>query len=206
MPIRVKICGITLYDDARTAANLGADALGFIFHPASPRYIAPSAAREIIGKLPPFVSKVGVFVDRNVRDVIEIARASGVDTIQLHGSETPNMCDRIPYPVIKAFSVDTETDLSLLDEYRVSGFLLDTWDKRLKGGTGRTFDWSVAEPASRTHDTIILAGGLGPTNVKEAIEQVLPYGIDVNSGVEIRPGVKNPKKMSHVISIVKGRE
>ncbi len=203
MHVRIKICGITRYDDARIAANLGVDALGFIFHPKSPRYIEPFAAREIIRQLPPFVSRVGVFVNTPEATIIEIAHEAGLDTIQLHGDEPPEVADRLPFPAVKAFSIRPDSDLSILDEYRVAGYLLDTWDESVRGGSGRTFDWRVAERAARLHP-IILAGGLGPTNIREALDFVNPYGVDVNSGVEISPGIKNPAKMKDVITLVKG--
>lgn len=203
MPVKIKVCGITQYEDARIASNLGVDALGFIFYPQSPRYISPSDAREIILRLPPFVSRVGVFVNEPTESIIEIAREAMLDTVQLHGEESAEECLALPYPVVKSFSVDTHSDLSLLEAYPVSGYLLDTWDARKRGGTGKTFDWKVAERACRTYHRVILAGGLGPTNIREALETVHPYAVDVNSGVEIKPGIKNPHKMREVIGIVK---
>jgi phosphoribosylanthranilate isomerase len=203
MPVRIKICGITRFEDARVAVSLGVDALGFIFHPPSPRYISPQAARRIIRELPPLVTKVGVFVNESAERIAEVVAQSGVDCVQLHGDETPDECECLQLPVIKAFSIAPGADLSVLDAYSVSAFLLDTWDGGLRGGTGRTFDWTLAEKAARTHDAVILAGGLGPTNIKEALDMVRPYGVDVNSGVEISPGVKNPQKMRDVVAIVK---
>ena len=203
MHVRIKICGITRYEDARIAANLGVDALGFIFHPASPRYVHPSAVREIVRQLPPFVSRVGIFVNASESAMSETAQVAGLDTIQLHGDESPACAERLPLPVIKAFSIRSDSDLSILDTYRVAGYLLDTWDESVRGGSGKTFDWGIAEKAARSYTTI-LAGGLGPTNIREALDAVNPYGVDVNSGVEISPGVKNPAKMKDVISLVKG--
>ncbi|MBD3343532.1 MAG: phosphoribosylanthranilate isomerase [Chitinivibrionales bacterium] len=203
MSVRIKICGITQYEDARIAASLGADALGFIFYPKSPRYISPVAAKEIITKLPPLISKVGVFVNEPAETIMAITQESGIDTIQLHGTEPPEFCKYFPLPVIKAFSIDSNADITLLEKYDVSGFLLDTWDKTLRGGTGKTFDWAIAEKTCRKYPNIILAGGLGPTNIAEALENVMPYAVDVNSGVEIKPGIKNPKKLKDTIGIVK---
>ncbi|MFP4013338.1 MAG: phosphoribosylanthranilate isomerase [Chitinispirillaceae bacterium] len=203
MPIRIKICGITRYEDARVAANLGVDALGFIFYPKSPRYISPENASDIIRKLPPFVTKVGVFVNEESGHVMEVAGNAGLDTVQLHGDESPEYCAQLRMPVVKSFSVAPNSDLSLLSAYDVSGFLLDTWSSEKRGGTGTTFDWSVAVKACNLYKSVILAGGLGPSNVLEAIENVRPFAVDVNSGVEISPGVKNPYKMREVISIVK---
>ncbi|NLG17598.1 MAG: phosphoribosylanthranilate isomerase [Fibrobacter sp.] len=203
MSIRVKICGITRYEDARIAVSLGVDALGFIFHEGSPRNIKPSAAREITSQLPPFVSRVGVFVNQDLRTVVSIAQAAGIDTIQLHGSESPELCSQLPYPVIKAFSIRADSDLSLLQTYKTAGFLLDTWHQQMYGGTGSTFDWQIAQRACSQFDNIILAGGLNPANLEEALSSVHPFGIDLNSGVEVKPGIKNPVKMREAIRIVK---
>jgi phosphoribosylanthranilate isomerase len=204
--MRIKICGITRYEDARTAANLGADALGFIFYSKSPRYISPTNAAEITKKLPPFVSRVGVFVDEDPQRVLDVARIAGIDTIQLHGNETPEYCASIPLPVIKVFSIRDNFDVSIIQAYKnvnVAGILLDTWDSERRGGSGNTFDWSVALKVCDKSDKVILSGGLGPSNIREAIDTVRPYAVDVNSGVEISPGVKSPYKMRDVISIVR---
>jgi phosphoribosylanthranilate isomerase len=203
MRVKLKICGMTRFEDARIAANLGVDALGFIFYPKSPRFVSAEQAASIISKLPPFISKVGVFVDQDLETVIAIARAAGIDTVQLHGSESPAYCESIPFPVIKAFSIRPDSDLSRLSSYNVAGFLLDTWSAEMKGGTGNTFDWSLAIRACAMYKSIILAGGLGPTNIAEALDVVKPFAVDVNSGVEISPGVKNPHKMRDVMSVVK---
>lgn len=206
MSVRIKICGITRYEDAKTAEGLGVDAIGFVFYKKSPRYIAPEDAAAIIRQLPPFVSRVGVFVDEEIDRVVAIARATGVDTVQLHGTESPRYCSKVPFPVIKAFSVEPNTDISLLGQYQVSGFLLDTWASGLRGGTGRTFDWSIARAACIKYDRVILAGGLNPTNIEEALETVQPYGIDISSGVEIKPGIKNPRKMRDAVQVVRAWE
>jgi len=206
MTIRIKICGITRWEDARAAAGLGVDALGFIFYQKSPRYITPDAASAIIRQLPPFVSRVGVFVDEEIEKATAIARATGIDTIQLHGSESPRYCARVPLPVIKAFSIDLSSDLTLLRQYQVAGFLLDTWAGERRGGTGKTFDWSIARTATTRYRNVILAGGLNPQNIEEAISTVLPYGVDINSGVEIKPGIKNPRKIRDVVQIIRAWE
>jgi phosphoribosylanthranilate isomerase len=203
MPVKVKICGITQYEDAKTAVSVGVDALGFIFYPKSPRYIHPSKAHEIIKRLPPFVAKVGVFVNSDASAVMTAVQQSGVDTVQLHGNEPPEFCRKLPMTVIKAFPVGKDFDPAILDEYPVSGFLLDTWSDAVPGGTGRTFDWSIAKSATQYHHNIILAGGLGPTNIAEALETVQPYAVEFNSGVEIKPGIKNPRKMLAAVEIVK---
>jgi len=200
---KIKICGITRYEDARIAAGLGVDALGFIFYPKSPRYIAPADAREIIRKLPAFVTKVGIFVNEPTHRVVEIAHEAQIGAVQLHGNESPEQVAEMPLPVIKAFGVDQQFDLRILDEYKVSSFLLDTWADGSSGGTGKVFDWRTASRATLKSTPLILAGGLGPSNLSEALEQVHPYAVDVNSGVEISPGRKNPRKMRDAIRIVR---
>jgi len=202
--MRIKICGITRYEDARAAVGLGVDALGFIFAPQSPRYISPTDAAEIIRRLPPFVSRVGVFVDEDPYQVVGVARMAGIDTLQLHGSESPQYCESMPMPVVKAFSVKDDFDIKAISPYKtIAGVLLDTWDPERKGGSGRPFDWTVAVEACRKYDKLILSGGLSAVNIKNAIETVCPYAVDVNSGVEVGPGVKNLQKMREVVSIVK---
>lgn len=206
MPVRIKICGITRWEDARIAASLGVDAIGFIFYDKSPRYIAPEEAALIIKQLPPFVSRVGVFVDEDPQRVIAASRLSGIDTIQLHGTESPRYCHAMPMPVIKAFSIEPSSDLALLEQYHVSGLLLDTWASGRRGGTGKTFDWTIAQNACTKYDHVILAGGLNPANIEEALETVHPYGIDISSGVEIKPGIKNPRKMRDAVQAVRAWE
>jgi phosphoribosylanthranilate isomerase len=203
MPIKVKICGITQFEDAKVAVSVGVDALGFIFYPKSPRYIHPQKANEIIKRLPPFIAKVGVFVNSNASSIMTAVEQSGIDTVQLHGSEPPELCQKLSMTLIKAFSIGKDFDPAVLDQYQVNGFLLDTWSESLAGGTGRTFDWTIAKTIARYHHNIILAGGLGPTNIVEALETVQPYGVEFNSGVEIKPGIKNPRKMRDAVEIVK---
>lgn len=200
--IRIKICGITQYEDARTAVSLGVDALGFVFYSGSPRYIPPHAAREIIRKLPPFVSKVGVFVNETAQRIASVIAQSGIDTVQLHGDETPEFAASIECAVVKAFGVKPGFDVSTLARYEVSGYLLDTWSEA-RGGSGTTFDWSIARRATQLHSNIILAGGLNPSNVREALDNVVPYAVEFNSGVEIKPGVKNQYKMRDAIAAVR---
>jgi phosphoribosylanthranilate isomerase len=203
MPVKLKICGITRLEDARIAANLGADGLGFIFYPKSPRYITPANARAIIDTLPPFVTRVGVFVDQTPEEIMAIVNVAGVNAVQLHGAEPPEIARRLPLPVIKAFGVQHGFNLGVLADYPVAACLLDTWDTTLAGGTGKSFDWSVARQAVDSGATVILAGGLGPSNLTEALGVVRPYAVDVNSGVEVRPGEKNPNKIRDVITIIK---
>jgi phosphoribosylanthranilate isomerase len=201
---RIKICGITRVEDAVAAVRLGVDALGFIFVKTSPRYITPIKAAEIIRKLPPFVSKVGVFVNEDRNLALDSSRTAGVDVVQLHGDEPPEYCAGFPMPIIKVFSVGTDFDPSVIGRYAVAGYLLDTWDPKRRGGSGNTFDWSIAAKACGMHGAVILSGGLGPLNIREAIEAAHPYAVDLNSGVEVSPGVKDHDKIKAVVSIVKG--
>jgi len=203
MPVKIKICGITQYEDAKIAVSLGVDALGFIFYPKSPRCIHPLDAREIIRRLPPFVSKVGVFADDDASTIMNIVNKTGIDTVQLHGNEPPSICEQLPVTLIKAFPVGPGFDLSSFEKYKVNGYLLDTWSESQHGGTGKTFDWSIANSAIQKFRTIILAGGLGPTNICEALDAVHPYAVEFNSGVEIKPGIKNPHKMREAVTLVK---
>ena len=196
MPTRVKICGITHLEDAEHAVELGAAALGFNFYPPSPRYVAPSAAVEIIRQLPPFVMPVGVFADETLAEhVATVAREAGVAAVQLHGPGLPTMNGPLGgFPVILAVAVGKDFRPEGLSRFRASAFLLDTVDPNLLGGTGKTFDWSLAREAKH-FGTLILAGGLTPENVAQAIREVRPYAVDVASGVESAPGVKDAAKL-----------
>ncbi len=191
---RVKICGITTSRDASLALRAGADALGFNFHPPSPRFCSPSLARRIILRLPRRILCVGVFVDRPIADVLKIARFANLQILQLHGSETPATIARLArhFPVIKAFPAAPGFRLSRLAEFpSASAFLLDGFHPARPGGTGRTFDWRLARRARR-FGPILLAGGLSPSNVARAIRVASPFAVDVSSGVESRPGRKDP--------------
>lgn len=199
--VRIKVCGLTSYNDALLAEELGADALGFIFA-ESPRRLEPQAAREIIAALPPFVHKVGVFVDADFESVIKTIDICGLSAVQLHGSETPEFCRRMPVPVIKSFSVGSDFDLNRVREYQVSAFLLDTYDPHVKGGTGKVFDWHIAKLAS-SMGKMVLSGGLDPDNVIEAVENVKPYAVDVCSGVESSPGIKDHDRLRSFIKRVR---
>jgi phosphoribosylanthranilate isomerase len=193
--IHVKICGITNHDDAQAAVEAGADALGFVFYPPSPRHIPPEQAARIIQKLPPFVTTVGLFVDVALETVNDLAARCRFDRIQLHGGETPAFCRRVTQPVIKAFRVKNAESLDDLPSYEVSAYLLDAYvEGGLPGGTGAPFCWELAAWA-KTYGPVILAGGLTPDNVAMAIEQTRPYGVDVSSGVESAPGLKDHRKI-----------
>lgn len=194
--VRIKICGITNLEDALLAAELGANALGFIFFAKSPRSVAPEAAREIIRRLPPFVVTVGVFVDEDAAVVEDLAARAGLDWVQLHGQETPDYCRNLSRRVMKAFRIKDENSLKGLAPYRgaVQAFLLDTYKKGQTGGTGETFDWELARQA-QDYGPIVLAGGLTPDNVAQAIATARPQAVDVASGVEAVPGKKDPDKL-----------
>ena len=187
--VRVKICGVTRLEDALAAARLGADAIGFNFWPRSKRLIPPAAAGEIVRRLPPEVATFGVFVDPSRDELLAALAASGVSAAQLHGDEPPALCLGLPVPVVKALRVGDGRDLAALASYEVRAFLLDAPSAGY-GGSGATFDWSLAEAAAR-EVPVLLAGGLGPGNVAEAVRQVRPLGVDVASGVETSPGVKD---------------
>jgi phosphoribosylanthranilate isomerase len=196
MPTRVKICGITRAEDALLAAELGAAALGFNFYPKSPRAIAPAAAAQIIRTLPPFVVPVGIFADEaDGNHFLAVAEQAGVRALQIHGPRLPDLDTlRERYPLILAVSVGADFQVSSLGEIKASAYLLDGFDPQLRGGTGKTFDWTIARKAM-AYGPIIVAGGLKPENVGEAIRQAKPYAVDVASGVEASPGVKDFEKL-----------
>lgn len=191
MRTRVKICGITNSKDADAAVESGADALGFIFYSGSPRHIEPEKAAEIIGTLPPFVTAVGVFVDETLEGIKKAVSESGVTCVQLHGSETPEFCESVGGSVIKAFRIKGLSDIEPIAKYRAGAYLLDTFKAGVPGGTGKTFDWEIALEAKKL-GRIILSGGLNPENVLDAVRHVNPYAVDVSSGVEKSPGIKDP--------------
>jgi phosphoribosylanthranilate isomerase len=204
MRIRVKICGITNWKDAEIAIDAGADALGFNFYAKSPRRIAVSHAKEIIDHMPSHVTAVGVFVNGSARAVLRIARTTNLGMLQLHGEESPAAVERLAreYPVIKAFRVGPRFRVSELKRYAsAAGFLLDGYDVKRRGGTGKRFDWNVALDAKR-YGPVILAGGLRAESVADAIRQVKPFGLDVCSGVEEQPGTKDAKKVKRLMAAV----
>lgn len=201
MTVRVKICGITRTEDALRAVEYGADAIGFVFYEGSPRHVFPETAARIIEQLPPFITTVGVFVNEHPGVINETISITGIDIVQLHGDEPPELCTRWPR-TIKAFRVRELSDLRDLHRYRAGAYLLDTYTPEGFGGTGKTFNWEIAIEAKR-FGPVILAGGLRPENVEEAIKRVRPYGIDVSSGVEKDKGIKDPEKMKAFISKAK---
>jgi phosphoribosylanthranilate isomerase len=194
--MRIKICGITNLEDALLAAEVGADALGFIFYLKSPRKVAPETAREIIAQLPPFVTSVGVFVDEEAAVVQDLAARVGLDWVQLHGQESPAYCRSLGRRVIKGFRIQDEASLCPLADYHgaAQALLLDAYKQGQVGGTGTAFDWRLAREAKK-YGQIILAGGLNPENVAEAIAIAQPQAVDTASGTEAAPGKKDPEKL-----------
>ena len=206
--VKVKICGITNWTDARRAVDAGAQLLGFNFYPPSPRYIQPAVARRIIRRLPERVAAVGVFVNESEARMIAIARRVGLDYLQLHGDEPPEQVHRLKreIPVIKAIRVRDSFRPKQLDSFgRASAILLDGFDARRHGGTGKTFNWNLARGSNGSR-RIFLAGGLTPENVGEAIRVAHPYAVDVCSGVEARPGRKDPARMVALMWAVRTAE
>jgi phosphoribosylanthranilate isomerase len=196
--IYVKICGITNLGDALDAVKYGADAVGFIFHKESPRYISSGDATTIIRKLPKHITKVGVFVDTSRREIETIARTSGLSAIQLHGDQHPEDCTGYDVAVIKAFRIGENFDVAQLGLFDVRAILLDTLRPGKPGGTGETFDWNIAIQAKQ-YGKLLLSGGLTPKNIEDAIRFVRPYGVDVCSGVEVFPGKKDCAKVREFI-------
>jgi phosphoribosylanthranilate isomerase len=202
--MKVKVCGIMNYDDAVMALDHGVDALGFNFFPPSPRYIRPEDARLIIRRLPPFAITVGLFVNVARQELVaQTARSAGVQVIQLHGDETPEYCRELAaWPLIKALRIGESGLPENLEEYSVRAFLLDAKDDALFGGTGKSFSWHLAKSIKHNRP-VILAGGLRPDNVGEAIRIVEPYGVDVCSGVEKAPGKKDSGKLIEFMNEVR---
>lgn len=189
----VKICGITREADARLAVDLGATAIGFVFWPSSPRTISPREARAIVDTLPPFVTAVGVFVNAGRDEIEAAAREANLGAVQLHGDETPDLARSLSRRAIKAIALDENAEQRVLD-WSEAMVLLDAHDPARRGGTGRVIDWDRAASIAQTRE-VILAGGLGPANVADAVARVRPAGIDVSSGVEAAPGIKDPEKL-----------
>jgi phosphoribosylanthranilate isomerase len=204
----VKICGITRPQDAAAATRYGASAIGFIFWPNSPRFVDPYRARKIARLLPPFVSTVGVFVNQTAEYINGVASLVGLGAVQLHGEETPPDADRIHRPVVKAMALPAASAsvgsfaLSGLDAWpNAVTLLVDAYDSEKRGGTGQTVDWAMAARIASGRRTI-LAGGLTPDNVSEAIARVRPFGVDVSSGVESAPGIKDRAKIRALLERV----
>jgi len=195
--IRVKICGITQLDDALFCVKEGVDALGFVFYRGSPRYISPLAVQRILKKLPPFVSKVGVFVNASRREILNVIKTTGVDCVQLHGEESQDLIDflRRSIKVIKALRISSEKDMRLIHKFKADGILLDTYVSTSFGGTGRSFEWRWLEKVKDFNKYIVVSGGITPYNINRLLAVYKPFAIDCSSGVEERPGIKDREKI-----------
>lgn len=200
---RIKICGITREADAQAAADAGADAIGLVFHPASPRCVSLAMAASIVRIVGPFVTTVGLFVDAAPERVREVLAHTGVHLLQLHGSETPDYCAQFGVPYIKALRMAPGLDpaAAAASYPAAAGLLFDAWDPLVAGGTGAGFDWSRLPALGQR--PLILAGGLAPANVAAAVRQVRPYAVDVSSGVETAPGIKDSRLMRDFIVAAK---
>ncbi|RMN39480.1 phosphoribosylanthranilate isomerase [Pseudomonas syringae] len=202
--VRSKICGITRIEDALAAAEAGADAIGLVFYPKSPRAVTVLQARAIIAALPPFITTVGLFVNASRCELNETLDAVALDMLQFHGDETPEECDCYHRPYIKALRVKAGDDIAqACRTYRnARGVLLDTYVEGVPGGTGETFDWALIP--DDLDKPVILAGGLTSANVAQAIAQVRPYAVDVSGGVEKSKGIKDREKILAFMSAVHG--
>ena len=203
---RIKICGITRLEDGLIAAAAGADALGFVFYPPSPRYVGVEQAAEIIVSLPPFVTSTALFVDQSADEVTRIIGLTGVDLLQFHGDESPEFCTSFGPPWIKALRMKPGLDLVYeIERYRSArGILLDAYRPGIPGGTGEAFDWEQIPAALASQ--IILAGGLTVENVGRAVQQVRPWAVDVSGGVEAAKGIKDPERVRGFIAAVKAAD
>ncbi len=203
MSVKVKICGITNVSDALTAADAGADMLGFVFDDRSPRHVSTRAAAGMVQQLPPFIVRVGVFVDAPEDLVMRAIGDCGLNLLQFHGNETPEYCAQFGLMSLKAFRVRDADSLRALAGFATDAWLLDAYSPDKPGGTGESFDWDLALEATKIGRPIFLAGGLTPENVAEAVRKVRPYAVDVSSGVEAAPGRKDPAKVRAFIKAAK---
>lgn len=203
MLTKVKICGITRIEDALAAAAAGADALGFMFYEASPRRVARDVATAIIRELPPFLARVGVFVNPSPDEVRRAIEDCHIDTLQFHGEETPEFCAQFGLRIIKAFRVRDAESLRALPAYAGATCLLDSFVAGQHGGTGAVFNWELAAQTVQAGRRVLLAGGLTPENAAEAVRRVRPHGLDVSSGVEVAPGMKDAAKVRAFIASAK---
>ena len=199
MNIPVKICGITSFKDAKIAVNYGASAIGLIFFQGSPRYVDPGKVKDWILNIPKNVKKVGVFVNEKIENIHSIVRGLNLDFIQLHGHESPDYCDQMIKPVIKVFRVGDDFDSNVLKDYQVAAFLFDTYQKGRPGGTGENFNWDLIADL-KINAPIILSGGLNAGNILDGIKAVNPSAVDINSGVESVPGIKDGWKVKNIFS------
>lgn len=205
MNTRVKICGITRSEDARIAIEAGASAIGFVFDKGSSRYVNPDKAHLIIREFPPFVTPVGVFTEVSRPEALAMVAKSGIRSIQLHGENDLGEFEDFLVPVYKVFRVSLEFNPEILRHYKGTAFMLDTFKEGVPGGTGQTFDWKIAVEAKK-YGRLILSGGINPENVAEAIQRVSPYAIDVSSGVESSPGIKDRQKIYMLFKAIHAAE
>lgn len=205
--VKVKICGITNLGDAATAARLGADMLGFNFCEKSPRFITPNAARGIIREVKASTMNIGVFVDASEDTVVKIAETTGLSGIQLHGNESPDLVSKLKARtnlfVVKALRVGPDFLPETAAEFETDAILLDAYSPSVYGGTGEMFDWEVAKTVKYRTKRLFLAGGLKPGNVADAVSLLRPFAVDVASGVESSPGIKDPERIESFIRIAK---
>jgi phosphoribosylanthranilate isomerase len=204
MNVKVKICGITSIEDALAAVDAGADAVGFMFYSSSPRCVTRETVASIILQLPPFVAKVGVFVNPTVEEVRQAIAQCELDTLQFHGEEAPEFCRQFGLKSLKAFRVQGPETLKLLPNYSAMAWLLDSFVAGTRGGTGNTFNWEIAAQAVGLGGRVVLAGGLTPENAAEAVRKVRPYALNVSSGVESKPGRKDTAKVRAFIAAARG--
>ena len=204
MSTRVKICGITNLADAQAAVEAGADAVGFIFYEKSPRHVSLAQAAEISKQLPPYVMRVGVFVNAADQVILQAIAEAGLTMLQFHGDEPPEFCGRFGLMNMKAFRIRDAGSLEGISAYQTDAYLLDGYSPATLGGTGQTFNWDLAIEAQKFGKPIFISGGLTPENVAEAVGKVLPFGVDVSSGVEAAPGKKDHGKVRAFIAAVKG--
>jgi len=198
---RIKVCGITRLEDALAASRLGVDAVGFVFYAKSPRYLSPDKAATIIRQLPPFVSAVGLFVNPTQEEIAEVLQTVPLGVIQLHGDESPAFCKSQRRRVIKAIAVSSKEDLKQASKYDCPLLLDAKAPEGVYGGTGTSFDWSLLEGFEHSHP-LILAGGLNAANIEEALSHRQWFAVDVSSGVEVSPGIKDDIKMSDFVGRV----
>ncbi|MCS1407910.1 MAG: N-(5'-phosphoribosyl)anthranilate isomerase [Verrucomicrobia subdivision 3 bacterium] len=199
MTVRTKICGITREADALAAVRSGVDALGFMFYPKSKRYTTPQRAHQIIRTLPPLVSRVGIFVNESIEQIMQVKETCELDVIQLHGDETPEFCEAIPGKVIKAFRLKSPETVTTARNFATDAWLFDSYEPDQRGGTGSRFNWDWIQQASPLERPFFVAGGLNSENVAACVKTTQPYAVDVSSGVEDQPGLKNAEKMKQFL-------
>jgi phosphoribosylanthranilate isomerase len=202
--VKVKICGITNLEDALASFFAGADALGFVFYKKSPRYISPLAARGICRILPKKIKRVGVFVDENASTVKKIAGLCGLDMLQFHGNEAAAYCRKFKgYKIIKAFRIAKPEDLDKIPEYKTFAYLFDSFSRVKPGGTGKKFNWKILSRTAKMKPVVFISGGLAAGNVRRAIKLLKPGWVDASSGLELKPGKKDHRKVRRFIQAVK---